>query len=392
MEIEQISKRLEWLDDERRKDKNILSALDERMLAAEGIANALQKQVSDLSGEVSHLVGMAARFDLIESSLAQMRVEFSRNLENIEKQREDHEREVEKIRRGDMEGVNKSLTEIRKPLEGLPEIRKNIQTRVDEDYRLARLIEEVDHKVIEVGRSDEEYRRAQKVLEENRRQDAKRLADLQVEVTSLRKRTDEQRGKVDVSTDNVRRLELRINEILTAETERKQAQNAFIERQNMAQVERDRAWKEWEGHFEDIKRQASSLDVEMQNVDATLRTLRRSQEAFDEITQTFDRRVNELTEMQRLSEDRFRQEWVAFKADDQKRWTNYTLSNEEQQREASRQVEKQNSRLVSLEDTTQELKDLVHQVNMDIQRRLLSLVEISQKWADDFEHTIGKPE
>ena len=41
--------------------------------------------------------------------------------------------------------------------------------------------------------------------------------------------------------------------------------------------------------------------------------------------QRFDRRLNEITEMQRLVEERFRQEWVSFKADDQKRWTNYTL-------------------------------------------------------------------
>jgi hypothetical protein len=58
-----------------------------------------------------------------------------------------------------------------------------------------------------------------------------------------------------------------------------------------------------------------------------------AQEAFEEITQRFDRRINEITEMQRLTEDRFRQEWVSFKADDQKRWTNYSLVQEEQQRE-----------------------------------------------------------
>ena len=33
----------------------------------------------------------------------------------------------------------------------------------------------------------------------------------------------------------------------------------------------------------------------------------------------FERRINEITEMERLTEERFRQEWVTFKADDQKR-------------------------------------------------------------------------
>jgi len=392
MEIEQLNKRLEWLDDERRKDKNTISLFEEKLISIEGSISALQKKITDLQSETSHLSGSLSRFDQIESAISSIQADYPRSIEAIEKQRIDHEKEAEKSRRGDLESINKSIYEIRKTLEIIPEIRKSIQARVDEDYHLSRSIEELEHKVVENQRSEEEYHRAQRLLDENRRQDAKRLADLQVEVIALRKRTDEQRGKVDVATDNVRRIELRVSDIQNSEAERKQAQTAFIEKQSLLQVERDRIWKEWENYFTDFKRQASTLDVEMQNVDAALRTLKRSQEAFDEITQSFERRINELTEMQRLSEDRFRQEWVGFKADDQKRWTNYSLANDEQQREVFRQMEKQSNRLVSLEDLTQELRDLIHQINVDIQRRLLSIVEVSQKWADDFEKTVGKVE
>jgi hypothetical protein len=70
------------------------------------------------------------------------------------------------------------------------------------------------------------------------------------------------------------------------------------------------------------------------------RAVKRSQDSFDEITQKFERRINEITEMSRINEDRFRQEWGGFKNDDQKRWTNYSLSQEEQFREIQRQLEK----------------------------------------------------
>jgi hypothetical protein len=56
---------------------------------------------------------------------------------------------------------------------------------------------------------------------------------------------------------------------------------------------------------------------------------------LDDINIRFDRRINELTEMHRLTEERFRQEWISFKTDDQKRWTNYLLTQEEQQQEGS---------------------------------------------------------
>jgi hypothetical protein len=36
MEQEQLIKRLEWLDDERRKDKTTIATLEERLLSLEG--------------------------------------------------------------------------------------------------------------------------------------------------------------------------------------------------------------------------------------------------------------------------------------------------------------------------------------------------------------------
>jgi hypothetical protein len=74
-----------------------------------------------------------------------------------------------------------------------------------------------------------------RLLEEGRRQDSKRLSDLLGEVTAIRKRQDEQRGKVDLTSDSTRKLEQRVTELLTAETERRQSINSFIEKQSVQQ-------------------------------------------------------------------------------------------------------------------------------------------------------------
>jgi hypothetical protein len=132
------------------------------------------------------------------------------------------------------------------------------------------------------------------------------------------------------------------------------------------------------------------LDAQLQAIEATHRSIRRSQEAFDEITQRFDRRINEITEMQRLTEDRFRQEWVAFKADDQKRWTNYSLVHEEQQREQSRHFERNSERIVVLEDLAQEMQDLIHQIREENQKRLQSLLAMAHEWMEQYDRAFGR--
>jgi chromosome segregation ATPase len=390
MEFEQIVKRLEWLDEERRKDKATIASLEERLATLEAGTTGVKQQVNETEGELARLSSLVSRVTQFEETMANTRVDLTRMVEEIEKQRSEREREMEKVRLSDLEATNKAIGELRKSQESIPEIRQDLKARVDEEFRINRLIEEMNKDFEELKRVDEEMSRNHRLVEEGRRQDAKRLSDLQSETSSLRKRLDEQRGKMDLVGDSVRKFELRIGEVQAAETERRQEQNNFVEKQSLQQVERERVWKEWENRFEDFITKTVNLDTQLQTLDATNRAIRRSQEAFDEITERFERRVNEITEMQRLAEERFRQEWVAFNADDQKRWTNYMLTTEEQQREVERQFTQSEDRLVKLEDSTQELYDVLQQVTDDLQKRLQQVVGAAHDWLDAFENIYGR--
>ncbi|MFN7035636.1 MAG: hypothetical protein ACK4SN_04645 [Bellilinea sp.] len=390
MDIEQLEKRLEWLEDERRKDKLLVATLQDRIANLEEKTQPVDQRFKELEGEVTRIATSLLRFNQIETAMAQMRQELTRMIQDIEKQRVEKERDVEKIRLADNESVNRSLGEIRKTLEVLPEIRKTLQSRAEGENRLGREIEELEQKILLIRRSDDEYKRQIKLLEESQRQDAKRLTDLQGEVTALRKRQEEQRGKIDLNSDSVRKIEMRISELAAAESERRQSQIAFMEKQNMTALERERVWKEWQVRFEQIEAQSSNLDNQLQSLEATQRAVKRAQEAFEEITNRFERRINEITEMQRLVEDRFRQEWVSFKADDQKRWTNYTLAQEEQQREILRSVGKLEERLILLEDLIQEIQDLSHQVTEETTSRLQSLLALVRSWNEEQERIISR--
>ncbi len=390
MDLEQIIKRLDWLDDERRKDKTTIATLEEKINTLAGSIPPLLQQIKEQSLDLARLSANMPRFDQLEAMIGQVRVETNRAVESSERQRVERDRDIEKQRRADVEALSIGIGDVRKGLEPIAELKRSLQARVEEDFRLGRLIEELEQKLVESTRGDEEYRRAIKLLEDAQRQDTKRLTDLQGEVAASRKRLEEQRGKADVNADSLRKIEMRLAEYQAAEGERRQAQTAFIEKQNLLQVERDRIWKDWKVRFEVIEKSAQNLDAQLQTLDATHRAVKRAQDGFDEISQRFERRINEITEMQRLTEDRFRQEWVSFKSDDQKRWTNYTLSQEETQREVGRQFEKLNERLVLLEDLTQEINDLQHQFSEETQKRLQSLLSTARDWVEQYDKTFGQ--
>jgi chromosome segregation ATPase len=390
MELEQIIQKVDWLDDERRKTHTLVSGFESRLAALEGNIPPLIQQLKALSSDINRLNTIITRMDRYDDAILQMRVEIKQSIEELERQFKKREEDTEKIRRVEMRSLDASLVELRKEISPIPELKRAFQSRVDEDARLSKSIDEVRVRLETIKRSEEEYIRSFRLVEDGRRQDAKRLTDLQGETTALRKQMDEQRGKSELFTTSMRKIETRLNELSLLEVERREVQDKFLENQTLLQVERDRIWKDWESRFDAIEAETADIASNLETLDTTHRAVKRSQVALDELAQKVDRRVNEMTEIQRLSEERFRQEWVTFKADDQKRWTNYTLTQEEQRGESLRQNERLGERLSRVEDTMEEIQDLLAQTNELSEKRLQSLLATVHEWVSTYERSLGR--
>jgi chromosome segregation ATPase len=389
MDIDQILKQMDWLDEERRKDKDMIAKQEERIISLQGNLEAAHQQIKNLSGEITRLSAVVGRMDRFDEALLQQKIEVKQNIEELEKQFKKREEEVEKIRRVEIRGVDNNLAEMRKELEPIAGLRRGLEARVDEERRLAKLIEELQLKVQDIQRSEEEYSRTYRLMEDGRRQDSKRLVDLQGEVTALRKRADEHRGQAELMSANFRKLEGRLNELINVEAERREAQAAFLDKQALQQAERESTWKDWQLRFDTIEDQTADVEAQLQALDTTHRDTKRLREEIEGIAQRVERRMSEITEMQRLGEERFRQEWVTFKADDQKRWTNYTLTQDEQRSEVARQFEKLANRVTQIEDNLLEIQDLLQQVNEETEKRLQGLLALSHEWVSAYERVLS---
>ncbi len=390
MDMEQILKRVDWIDDERRKDKNTLAVLAERSADLEENLQPLPRQIKDLEGEIAQLRTMLSRIDQFDETILQLRVEVKDSLDALSKEYKQRDEEAEKVRRVEMRALDKTIGELRKEIAPIQELQRGIRARVEEESRINRSVDEVRLRVDAVRRSDEEYLRSFRLLEDGRRQDTKRLTDMQGELSALRKQVDDQRGRVELASTTMRKFENRLNELSSVETERREAQAKFLEEQALSQVERDRVWQDWQNRFDTIEQQTAEVESNLQSLDVTHRDIKRSQQSLDELSQKVERRINELSEIQRLAEDRFRQEWVTFKADDQKRWTNYTLTQDEERGEMQRQFERLADRVTQIEDTMQEMHDLLQQVTEQSEKRLQSLLSVVHEWVSSHERTIGR--
>jgi chromosome segregation ATPase len=237
----------------------------------------------------------------------------------------------------------------------------------------------------EVQREYKEYQREARSVKEDRQKESKRLSDFQGEQSAIRKWLDELRGLVDLVNSDYQKIKNRLQELESIRRDLKKEQDTFLEEAVLKNNERETTWKIWMTRFDSIEKQAQDLDEQMTKLDSTHRGAKRMQDELKELSTLLDRRVNEITEMQRLADEHFRAEWTTFTADDQKRWTNYTLAQKEQSKLLERQFRDGIDRIGVLEDGLQEIEDQMGQISTYSEAQLQGLLNMIKDWAGEFE-------
>lgn len=390
MENDEIQKRFEYLDAERRRDRQSIADLLEQVSALQEIITQQKRDIKHLNAEVKRSTSNLVRYEEYEEALSKLRIDLSKPVVEVEKKINSVESTLTSQRKEDLEVYKTRLLEMQNDVKSINELRKDVQSKIEDDYHLNQRIDELAKFFPDLRTKDEELLRNIKMVEDNYRIESKRVSDLTIDLTGMRKKIDEERTTIDSQREFIRKLEGQINDLISREQLRHQEQIAFIEVQSRQTVDRDGFIKDWQekiAKLQELSNHVQGQLVDLQNVN---RTVKKSQSEFDDINQRLDRRLNEIGEMNRLVEERFRQEWIAFKADDQKRWTNYSLSQDESIRESDREVVKLAERITSLEDISQKLIDDIHVINEDTEKRIKSLLNVANDILGSYERSIGK--
>ncbi|HOW92291.1 MAG TPA: hypothetical protein PK883_08240, partial [Anaerolineaceae bacterium] len=362
----------------------------EQVSALQETITQQKRDIKHLNNEVKRSTINLVRYEEYEEALSKLRVDMSKPVVEVEKRINTVESTLTNQRKEDLEVYKTRLLEIQNEVKSINELKKDVQSKIENDYHLNQRIDELAKLFPDLRTKDEELQRSIKLIEDNYRIESKRVSDQAIDLTAMRKKIEEERTTIDSQREFVRKLEGQINDLIAREQQRQQELIAFIEVQSRQTIAREGFIKDWQeklAQLQELSNHVQNQLVDLQNVN---RTVKKSQSEFDDINQRLDRRLNEISEMNRLVEERFRQEWIAFKADDQKRWTNYSLSQDESIRESDREIVKLAERITSLEDISQKLIDDIHVINEDTEKRIKSLLNVANEILGSYERSIGK--
>ncbi|HEY42489.1 MAG TPA: hypothetical protein G4O11_00715 [Anaerolineae bacterium] len=385
MEPKQIETQLTWLDEQRRKDNEAINRLTEQFLATEGRLDSQAKQLQDLSSEIARLAGLTTRIHQMDETLGKQRKDFSRQLGEAEDRRTEKEKALGEIHKADQLALKKQLDELRSDIEILDEFKQALNDRREEEIRITSEVDSLEKRIEDLDAKEEGHSRSIVSLEEGRKQNSRRLGELQTETSEILKRIETLRGGLDSTEDRIRRIEIKVSDLEASENERRESQTIVLDQQNLKLAEFERKWKVWEQRLAEFEKKAVDLDERMLTYEEVYRSLKQMQRELDEVVDRLERRINEITEMQRLADDRMKQEWSNFQADDQKRWNTYKLTTDEGWREHDRLHEKIIPQLQLFEENISDLLHALSEIRETDQQRILEIHNLLREWATEIE-------
>lgn len=389
MATEHLENRIDWLDEQRRKNEDIIRRWEERFANLEKEQNRHLDLIQETSTELTRLTSIASKINEFDESLVRHRQEISRQIKDSEEARLQREKALEELRKADNDEFSKRLSSYEKRVVEFDDVTRAIDSRKEEEIRLSRALDGIEKNIQSLESRNEDQARAVIGMEETNKQETRRIADLQTETSELRKKTDSTQGLIENATDRIRRLEVELTRISSEEAERKQTLSLWTENQSAKIVEFEREWKGWNERFENFEGIAKDLEERMIQYEDTYRGLKQLRVELDDVLERLERRITEVSEMQRLAEDRFKQEWAAFQADDQKRWNTSRLSQDEQWREHSRNHEKIDEKISKAEGQIAQTAEELEQARSNSAKRVADLAAMVSAWASDVEKKMG---
>jgi len=358
VDINQAAKLIEWLDEERRRDKGTIARLEERLSAQQETIDTLSRRVNGMESEqtVIHSQVNASQMgggELMEQLRQEMRV----LIEQSEAKRLTAEREVE--RRGEIarEGIVRPVRDLSERLGHIESQLNALPGFQIERERTGEAVASVQQRIEDLNKKLDEPERRLAQLEEQRRQDSRRTSELQSELPQLKKQIDAVLPKLGLIEELALRNERKVNETQMAESERRDQMQQFIDQQTLVLQQRDQQVQTLMDKFGD---QDSAMQQNLERFEGWAETHRAMQRTMDDFERMSDRlqgRINEVAEMQRMSEERFREEWNDYRASEIKRLKDFTLANDEVWRNHDKEFERHVGRVSGIEERIPPLKD-----------------------------------
>ena len=319
MDLTQLAQMVTWLDEEHRRDRAEIARLQQRIEAQSSDIIEQARRIQELEGRLASTQAQFTRFNQVEQAIQNTKNELVGLVERAYEERVSGQRELERSRMSDREMLSREISEVRRELPRIGRVEESIQIRTTEDERLGELIMSMRNQIGSLAKEIEERTRQIPFLVEQRTSDTKRIAQLQQETVELFKRTEATAGRIPLLDENIRKTANEIEKLPPMIDQLRDEQIKFMERTRVMVVDREQVLTRWQEVIDEQKGVVAQAYERVQNFAQQIDISRRAVAEMQEFKDLILREQGQVTELQRLAEERIRREMDEFREDYERR-------------------------------------------------------------------------
>lgn len=350
MDTTQLAQQVSWLDEQRRRDRNELVSLQQRIETQNAQIMELGKKLQETEGRLASVSAQLTRFTLVDQTLEQFKEEVTLMLRREEEQRQLAEREAAHLRHTEREAMMKSLNELRQQLRPIPKLHDELEIRKAEDKRLSDSILELRQHVIDVSHQGEDWPKRISFLEEQHRLLNKRAAQMEQSIAETLKALEQIRGRYELADGAISRLDSRMNTLWGMRDEMRAEFRRLQEATLLSDQERDARVKAQLEKFDEFSQQMESFEKGYHEFEELFADNRRYLSSIQQLEEQLKRDQNQVAELQRLAEERVQKSFEEFSAENERRWRQHEMTWDQRWNEQERTNARLEERFKPLEE------------------------------------------
>lgn len=373
LELTQAMQMLSWLEEERKKDKARLSVLEERI---QGLTEEIQKngrRIHTIDTTVAGTQARLGRFNEIDRILNEYKAEINSVLERRDEERVKSQRDMTRLHAVDIEEVKRNIAELKAELGRFTKIEQDLVSRRSEEKRLGDMAKQVSAQVEALTKQIDESTRGIPYLEEGRRQDNKRIGHLESETVELGKSIEALASKLPLLENALGKVPPRIDAIYPLIKK----QDDAIEEIKVSEFRRQQQLKTWQDELIKFRLQMDDYDEAMKRLREFWQLNQKATADLNSFQERLRQQVAELSEVQRLFEDRIKRRLEEEQTAEEKRWLQFQARNDERWSTHQRQHGDQDKRTDTLEVDLEPLHAMIQQLRDRHEHLIQQFIDIA---------------
>ncbi|MFW6068352.1 MAG: hypothetical protein ACOC9E_02090 [Chloroflexota bacterium] len=387
--LDEIRTRLEWLDEERRKNNRRINDLEKKVKLQKDELDNRNRRIKELEERLANLSSQVSRLPQVDVQLTQFKDEMVELIEQYDERRVRSEEEMERLRRVEQEANAREIAEIRKELPAISRLQGEMELRQAEEARLANLIGVVQNRLPPIENRIENWSSDLGYLEEAENKNSRNIDDMQTALVEISKRWEPIYNRLDILGDKINKVENNVDGLVEAQNELKQTIKSWSEQIQLGEYERNQRLKSWERTLEQHKETMDDYRQQWINFADQYKEAKMAVQTISEWQHQIEQQQRETSELTRVEVNRMQTRWDNFVVDHNKRWKTFEVDIDQRLTSSNRHERQLREQMATVEERLDDLQKEQDKVWRVQSAQADAIKQIPRIWQEEIEKTLA---